>query len=98
MKNTLANCNEDAYLPSLHLSTVELYTLQVARKIASCDIVVLRHNNPSEKLSTSSEVPQNHNDLPSIPAISLAVISSNLTLIIEDPNITHTNINRAECH
>ena len=25
--------------------------------------LVLRHNNPSEKLSTSSEVPQNHNDL-----------------------------------
>ena len=24
MKNTLAKCNEDAYLPSLHLSTVEL--------------------------------------------------------------------------
>ena len=24
MKNTLAKCNEDAYLPSLHLSKVEL--------------------------------------------------------------------------
>ena len=24
MKSTLAKCNEDAYLPSLHLSTVEL--------------------------------------------------------------------------
>ncbi len=24
MKNTLAKCNEDAYFPSLHLSTVEL--------------------------------------------------------------------------
>ena len=24
IENTLAKCNEDAYLPSLHLSTVEL--------------------------------------------------------------------------
>ena len=28
-------------------------------------IMILWHINPSEKLSTSSEVPQNHNDLPS---------------------------------
>ncbi len=27
--------------------------------------LVLRHINPLEKFSTSSEVPQNHNDLPS---------------------------------
>ncbi len=27
---------------------------------------ILRHINPLEKFSTSSEVPQNHNDLPSI--------------------------------
>ena len=27
--------------------------------------LVLRHINPLEKISTSSEVPQNHNDLPS---------------------------------
>ena len=34
VKNTLAKCNEEEYLPSLHLSTVELIPLQVARKFS----------------------------------------------------------------
>ena len=38
-----------------------------SRYFALCIIPtrILRHINPLEKLSTSSEVPQNHNDLPS---------------------------------
>ena len=36
MKNTLAKFNEDAYLPSLHLNS--RIALQVARKIAPCDM------------------------------------------------------------
>ena len=37
VKNTLANCDENMYLPIFHLSKVVRIALQVARKIALCD-------------------------------------------------------------
>ena len=37
VKNTLANCDGNLYLPILHLPTKGRNALQVARKIASCD-------------------------------------------------------------
>ena len=49
MKNTLAKCNEDAYLPSLHLSTVELRCKLQEIKITPCDMALKQKKKLAKK-------------------------------------------------